>query len=112
MGYNPFKEGQVDVNDDDHPGRPSTLTSDENIEAVTKMILDNRRITIREIAGDVGISFGSSQAIFTDVLSMKRAAAKIVSKLLNFEKKQCRMEMLTRFNDEPDLLKKVITGDE
>ena len=82
------------------------------MEAVKKMILDNHRITIRE----VGISFASCQAIFTDVLVMKRAAAKIVPKLLNFEQKQCRMdialEMLTTLNDDPDLLKKVITGDE
>ena len=38
------------------------------------------------------------------------------TKLLNFEQKQCRMdiaqEMLTTFNDDPYLLKKVITGDE
>ena len=43
------------------------------------------------------------------------AAAKIVTKLLNFEQKQRRMdiaeEMLTTFNDDPDLLKKVITAD-
>ena len=39
------------------------------------------------IANDVGISFSSCQAIFTDVLGMKRAAAKIVSKLLNFKQK-------------------------
>ena len=47
---------------------------------------------------------------------MKRTAAKIVSKFLNFEQKQSRMdiaqEMLTTFNDNSDLLKKVITGDE
>ena len=48
------------------------------------MILKNRRITIRAIADDVAISFGSCQAIFTPVLDMKRAAAKIVPKLLNF----------------------------
>ena len=80
------------------------------------MILDNRRITIREVADDVGILFGSCQAIFMDVLGMKCAAAKIVSKLLNFEQKQRRMdiaqEMLTTFNDDPDLLKEGITGDE
>ena len=70
------------------------------------MILDNRRITIKEVADDVGISFGSYQAIFTDVFGMKRSAAKIVSKLLNFEQKQ-RQEML---NDDPHLLKKIITG--
>ena len=62
--------------------RPSTSTTDENIEAVKKMISDNRRITIREVADDIGISFGSCQRIFTDVLGMKRAAAKFVSKLL------------------------------
>ena len=47
-------------------------------EHVKKVILDNLRITIREVADDAGISFGSCQAIFTDVLGMKRAAAKIV----------------------------------
>ena len=46
------------------------------------MILDNRQITmsIREVANDVGILFGSCQAIFTDVLGMKSVAAKIVQK--------------------------------
>ena len=57
------------------------------------MILDNRGITIREVADDVVISFGSCQAIFTDLLAMKRAAAKIVPKLLNFEQKQRRMDI-------------------
>ena len=81
-----------------------------------KIILDNRRITIREVADDVGISFGSCQAIFTNFLGMKHAAAKIVSKLLNLKQNQCRMniaqEMLMSFNNDPDLLKKVTTGDE
>ena len=53
---------------------------------------------------------------FTDLLSMKRAAAKIVTKLLNFEQKQhcldIAQEMLTTFNDDPELLKEVISGDE
>ena len=53
---------------------------------------------------------------FTDILGMKQAEAKIVPKLFYFEQKQCRrdiaQEKLTTFNDDPDLLKKVITGDE
>ena len=69
----------------------------------------NRRISIREVADDVGISFGSCQAIFQDVLGMKREAAKVVPKLLYFEQKQRRMdiaqEMLTMFI-------KAITADE
>ena len=57
------------------------------------MILDNSRITIRELADDVGISFGTCQAIFMAVLDMKRAATKIVPKLKNFEQKQHRMDI-------------------
>ena len=78
------------------------------------MILYNRRITIKEVADDVSISFGSCQAIFTYVLGMKHAASKIIQKLKNFKQKQRRMtaSVLTTFNANPDLLKKVITGDE
>ena len=50
-----------------------------------KMIVDNSRITIREVADADDISFCSCQVIFEDVLGMKRATAKIVPKLLNFE---------------------------
>ena len=47
---------------------------------------------------------------------MKRAAAKIIPKLLNFKQNQRRIDiaqkMLTlTFSDDPDLFKKVITGD-
>ena len=84
LWYYRFKEDREDVNDNAHPARPSTSTIEENIEAVKKMILDNRRITIRETAGDAGILFGSCHTIFTDVLSMKRAIAKFVPKLINF----------------------------
>ena len=44
------------------------------------------------------------------------AGAKIVPKLLNFEQKRRHMdivqEMFTTFNDDLDLLKKIVTGDE
>ena len=52
-----------------------------------------------------------------DTLSMKLAAAKIVSNLLNFEQKKKRsvdiaQEMMMMCNDNLDLLKRVIAGDE
>ena len=53
--------------------------------------MENRRITIREVAEDVGISVGSCHAIFSDILGLKA------------------QEMLNDVNDDPDLLKKVIT---
>ena len=59
LRYNRFKKGREDVSDNAHPGRPSTSTTNENIVAVKKMNLDNHRITIKEVADDIGISFGS-----------------------------------------------------
>ena len=82
--YNRFKQGREDVNDDGCSGRSSSTTTDENIETGNKLILDNRRIIIRGVADDVDISFGACQAIFTNVLSMKRVAAKIFSKIAKF----------------------------
>ena len=55
LWYNRFKESQEDINDDACFGRSSTSITDENIEVVKTMILDNRRITIREVADDVDI---------------------------------------------------------
>ena len=70
LWHNRFKEGREDVNDHARPDRPSVSTNDENIEAVKKMILDNRRITIREVAEDVGIFFVLCHAIFMDIFGM------------------------------------------
>ena len=51
------------------------------------------RIAFRKVADDVGISFCSCQANFTDVLGMKHVAAKITPKLLNFKQKQRRRDI-------------------
>ena len=48
--YKMFSEGREDVNDKERAGRPSTSTTDENIDEVKKIVLINRRITVREVA--------------------------------------------------------------
>ncbi|UYV75701.1 hypothetical protein LAZ67_13001055, partial [Cordylochernes scorpioides] len=111
-----FSEGREDVNDEERAGRPSTSTTDEKINEVEKMILANRRITVREFAEDLNISISSCHLIFINDLGMRRVAAKFVPKLLNCDQKQHRMnianEMLDSVRDDPNLLQRVITGDE
>ncbi|UYV70068.1 hypothetical protein LAZ67_7001698 [Cordylochernes scorpioides] len=46
--YKMFSEGREDVNNEERAGCPSTSTTDEKINEVEKMILANRRITVRE----------------------------------------------------------------
>ena len=114
--YKLFQEGRENVEDEPRPGRPSTSTTDKNVGAVKEIVLKNRRITIREVAEDVGISVGSCHDIFSDVLGMRRVSAKFVPKLLNFDQKNRRMtiaqEILNGVNEDPDFLKRIITGDE
>uniref|UniRef100_T1I3G2 Uncharacterized protein n=1 Tax=Rhodnius prolixus TaxID=13249 RepID=T1I3G2_RHOPR len=69
------------------------------------MVMNDRRITIREVADDVAISIGSCHEIFSDVLGMKRVAAKFVPKLLNFEQKQRRMEVAQESLNEVDTMR-------
>ncbi|UYV80650.1 hypothetical protein LAZ67_19001235 [Cordylochernes scorpioides] len=114
--YKMFSEGREDVNDEERARRPSTSTTDEKINEVEKMILANRRITVREVVEDLNISIGSCHSIFINDLGMRRVAAKFVPKLLNCDQKQHRMnianEMLDSVRDDPNLLQRVITGDE
>ena len=81
--YNRFAESR-----ESRPGRPSTSRTNENINAVKKMILDNRRITIREATDDF-----TYRSAYVNVLGMKLIAAKIVLNLLNFEQKQHRIDI-------------------
>ena len=54
--YKMFSEGREDVIEEQRAGRPIT---DENIDEVKKLVLVNRRITVREVAEDLNISIGS-----------------------------------------------------
>ena len=115
--YKRLQDGREDVEDDERPGRSSTSTTDENAAKVKEMVMNDRRITIREVADNVGISIGSCHDIFSNVLGMKRVAPKFVPKLLNFEKKKQRrievtQESLNEVNDDAELMKRIITGDE
>ena len=78
-----------DVNDDARSGRLSTSTTDENMEAVKKLILDNHRITIGEFSDFYGF-FGHATCCGENCSKIAKFWAKTTS----------------------HLLKKVITGDE
>ena len=91
LWYNRLQKSQENINDDTSPDRPSASTTDENTKAQKKMLLVNRQVTLIEVTDDIGISFSSIQAIFTNVLAMKRAEAKTVPKLQNFEQKKHRI---------------------
>ena len=100
--YKLFTEDQEEVNDDACPGWPSTSTANENTEAVKKIVMENRRITILEVAEDLGISVGSCHAIFSNILGLKRVAAN------HWRPKKAR-EVRSNYLNRPRTLKKMVS---
>ena len=83
-----FKGSRDSVEDDDRSGRPSTSRTECFMLRVRSLIMADRRLTIREISSESGLSFGTCQSILTQDLGMKRISEKLVSKLLTDEEKQ------------------------
>ncbi|UYV75224.1 hypothetical protein LAZ67_12002973 [Cordylochernes scorpioides] len=94
----------------------STSTTPEKVDKVLELVREDRRITVREVAEEAGISFGSTQSIMKDILGVRRLNAVLVPKDLTFDQKNARKETaslnLEATTDDPELLKRVITGDE
>ncbi|UYV62392.1 hypothetical protein LAZ67_2000365 [Cordylochernes scorpioides] len=114
--YKRFKEGREETAGNESSGRPSTSTTPEKADKVLELVREDRRITVREVAEKAGISFGSTQSIMKDILGVRRLNAVLVPKDLTFDQKNARKETaslnLEATTDDPELLKRVITGDE
>ncbi|XP_070385445.1 protein GVQW3-like [Dermacentor albipictus] len=112
--YNWLKDGRTSVESEPCSGRPSTFSNDQVIAKVNPEVMRDRRVTIRKIAEEVGISTFSPHSIMTEDFAMKRVAAKFVPKLLTVEQKKLRVgitDLLDSTNSDPDFMNTIITGD-
>jgi hypothetical protein len=91
--YNRFKNGRTSVDSDQSTGRPSTSRNLDVINKVHSLIMEDHWLTVREIANDIGISYGSAHTILTDDLGMRRVAAKSVPKLLLCNQKELHRDI-------------------
>jgi len=111
-----FRSDRESVKDDERSSRPSTSKTDENINKVREMLLNNRKLTIRELAEDLNIAYGSVQDIVVGDLGLRRVAAKLVPRDLNFTQKRDRVDiakdMISKAESDPTFIKRIITGDE
>lgn len=53
--FSRFKSGKMSIDDQAHSGRPSTARTDENVKNLHKIILEDRRQTIVEVAERSGV---------------------------------------------------------
>ena len=85
-----FKGGRQSIDDDERPGRPSTSTDDPHVDKINTLVRANRRLIIRELAEECGISVGSCYDILTSKLKMHRVSAKFVPCLMTDDQKANR----------------------
>ena len=80
------------------------------------MICGNHRLTVREVADEVGISIGSCHQIFAEKLQMCCVSAKFMPRLLTDDQKEncveIIQELLANANGNEKFLKNIITEDE
>ena len=112
-----FKRGRTSLEDDPREGRPKSATTPEIIEQVHDMVLDDRRMKVREIAETIGISKERVGYILHEELDMKKLCARWVPRLLTADQKRTRMKIseqcLERFNkNKTDFVHRFITMDE
>jgi len=110
-----FKSNRESVEDDERSDRPPTSKTDENINKVREMLINNRKLTSRELAEDLNIAYGSIQDIVVNDLDLRRVAAKLIPKELNFMQKRDRVvakDMISKAESDPTFIKRIITGDE
>ncbi|XP_066994420.2 histone-lysine N-methyltransferase SETMAR [Anabrus simplex] len=112
-----FKFGRESLDDDPRSGQPKSVTNPEFIAKVHKMVMEDRRLKVREIAEAVGMSSERIYYILTEELGMKKLTARWVSRLLTLDNKRTRLKMskqsLARFQcNQQDFLCRFVTTDE
>ena len=90
--YSRFKEG-TSVDSEPRHSRPSTSRNDNVINQVRTLVMQDRHITVRELADEVGVSTGSVHTILTVDLGLRTVSVKFVPKPLTMEQKQLCLEI-------------------
>ena len=115
-GHKGFREGRENVEDDPRNGRPTTSRTNENVERVREKERSDCRLTVRMIADELNMNSERVWRIITEDLGMRKVCAKMIPKLLNDGQKENRVQVcqdiLKQLEITPDLLNRVVTGDE
>ena len=88
--FQQLQHGDFSTCDAPCPGGPKTVTTPEIIDQIQDVILEDRRISVRSISEQLGISREQVGSIMHEDLDMQKLSTKWVLKCLNADQKhQC-----------------------
>ena len=87
-----FKRGDFSTCDAPRPGLPKTVTTPDIIDQIHELFFEDRRISAKSIAEQLGISREWFGSIIHEDLDMRKLSAKWVPKCLNADQKRQRCQ--------------------
>ena len=92
-----FKRGDFSTCDAPRPGRSKTVTTPEIIDQIHELIFEDRRISAKSIAEQLGISRERVGSIIHEDLDMRKLSSKRVPKYLNADQNVNGVSILSNF---------------
>ena len=74
--FTEFRCGHISTSDDERPSRPKEVSSQEMIKKIHHIVLNDRRLKVREISATVNISVGCVWYILHQCLGMRKLSAR------------------------------------
>lgn len=115
--FQTFKSGRGSLSDEFREGRPKSVVTPENIDAVREMIEYDRHVTYREIEASLDIGMSTINTILHNKLGVKKICSRWTPQSLTKDQKDARVEwcknMLKRFNSgSSNLVFNIVISDE
>ena len=111
-----FRDGKETTEDEPRSGWPLTSRTPDMIERVRQMLAQDRRVTLRLMAEELGISKDTVHTIVHEDLGKQKICSRFVPHELTDEQKAERMEtsgdFITMCDENPSFLRTIVTGDE
>ena len=112
-----FKHPECGFEDSPRTNRPSTITTDENIALVERIVMRHRQISVRRIAYKLTILTTTVYEIISNHLGMKKVSTRWVSNLLASVRRanrvNCCQELLRESEVNSDnYFHRIVTSDE
>jgi len=92
-GYDSSKKAERRVKTNRWSLGHASSRSEDMIARVEQMVMDERRLSVKQIAANAGVSAGSVDTILHDDLKMRKISARWVPRMLTDENKASRVAM-------------------
>ena len=91
--FNEFNRGRSTLKDEFRKGAPKAAVVPENIDALRKLIMQDRHVTYREIEASLEISFTSIHSILHEHLALKKICSRWIPHNLTIAQKEVRVNV-------------------